>query len=556
MPDINKVKRNIKKMVDAGAPEGDINSYLSMEGVTIEDLQNKASEPAEIKQVSDGGGTVGKDLAVAAGVIGGAELARRKFFEPSKKIKGLEVKLDDIKQNYLQEPFVASQDVPSLIQQKGALKQRELKSELTKEKISLSDIAKKQKIYSSEISRKLNNFDNDILSKSVDELGNELKSTFPKFLNDTYKNYGKVLEGAELKLISTGKQLNTDDFVSKVLNKTIDDSIAVGVPEEKLSKLIKFRNDINTKGESLIVGIDDKPMKIGEPVSVKQLKGNVRFLGEDIPKEATFKLKENWGNFLETNAPEVSDDLFKANKGYRKVAQMRNAIYKVVDPQTGEFSKDKLNRMLYSYAKSNVETGLQETINLIAQGNEIASPAISVKQPFEQLKSSKAVRKGIVKSAVESSRIAEAKSLAAQSKINEIQKKVDDIGLETAKWSNKADKLLSQQKQIATKHPIRSGGIGQIIRKAGGVAERAGIAAVTRGALRAVPYYTMIRDAVTMFSDPIRSIAGQMGVEIPAKGTKERAVIENFIDKKEIPEEMNVTEKEKRDILINYGAIL
>lgn len=40
-PDIAKIKRNIQRMIDAGAPEADIDQYVSGEGVSLEQLQAK-----------------------------------------------------------------------------------------------------------------------------------------------------------------------------------------------------------------------------------------------------------------------------------------------------------------------------------------------------------------------------------------------------------------------------------------------------------------------------------------------------------------------------------
>ena len=41
MADIAKVKRNIQKMIDQGAPESDIDAYVASEGTTPEELQAK-----------------------------------------------------------------------------------------------------------------------------------------------------------------------------------------------------------------------------------------------------------------------------------------------------------------------------------------------------------------------------------------------------------------------------------------------------------------------------------------------------------------------------------
>ena len=39
MADINRIKNNIRSMVDQGAPESDIDGYIASEGVSLEELQ-------------------------------------------------------------------------------------------------------------------------------------------------------------------------------------------------------------------------------------------------------------------------------------------------------------------------------------------------------------------------------------------------------------------------------------------------------------------------------------------------------------------------------------
>lgn len=60
MADIAKAKRNIKRMIDAGAPEADIDAYLEIEGISLDDLnvsQNAmpTEEPSTMQKVKDYG---------------------------------------------------------------------------------------------------------------------------------------------------------------------------------------------------------------------------------------------------------------------------------------------------------------------------------------------------------------------------------------------------------------------------------------------------------------------------------------------------------------------
>lgn len=47
-PDINKIKRNIQRMIDQGAPETDIDAYIQGEGVTLDMLQSKPQQGQQI----------------------------------------------------------------------------------------------------------------------------------------------------------------------------------------------------------------------------------------------------------------------------------------------------------------------------------------------------------------------------------------------------------------------------------------------------------------------------------------------------------------------------
>jgi hypothetical protein len=47
MPDLVRIKRNVAKMVNMGAPENDIDAYIQAEGVTVEDVRNFKLPPSE-----------------------------------------------------------------------------------------------------------------------------------------------------------------------------------------------------------------------------------------------------------------------------------------------------------------------------------------------------------------------------------------------------------------------------------------------------------------------------------------------------------------------------
>lgn len=74
MADIEKVKRNIQRMIDQGAPETDIDTYLSSEGVTVSDLKSQPEKTSALGALWQGlkqGSTFGFGDELQAGVAAG-----------------------------------------------------------------------------------------------------------------------------------------------------------------------------------------------------------------------------------------------------------------------------------------------------------------------------------------------------------------------------------------------------------------------------------------------------------------------------------------------------
>lgn len=67
MADIPKVKRNIQRMIDQGAPDADIDAYLSDEGVTIEQLQAPPPGVGKDMVKGFGSGTVQGAISIPGG---------------------------------------------------------------------------------------------------------------------------------------------------------------------------------------------------------------------------------------------------------------------------------------------------------------------------------------------------------------------------------------------------------------------------------------------------------------------------------------------------------
>lgn len=77
MADLDRVKRNISRMISMNAPESDIDSYISSEGVTLEQVRAHkmgatAPAPAPEKQRSFGEAVTGLAKSAGAGLVRGA----------------------------------------------------------------------------------------------------------------------------------------------------------------------------------------------------------------------------------------------------------------------------------------------------------------------------------------------------------------------------------------------------------------------------------------------------------------------------------------------------
>jgi hypothetical protein len=514
-----------------------------------------------------------ENATIAAGVVAGGgaiafglKKAKDAIFRPATEIKIREKTIDQIKRDYLNNPFVSSKDVPSQIISSGKEELQKMATKQQKQKFIVSERTKRLQDSRATFSRSLNDFDKKILDSSVEQMSSTLTKAFPEYLQETYRNYGAVLNDAEDVLIKNGKQLDSTKYIKDVLSKTIDDSIKAGVPKDKLGRLYNFISDATGDETTKVIDENAKPFRLKKPISVRQLKGNVVHLSKDVPKETALALKGNWGSFMETNAPEVSVTLKDANKNYSRFAKLRESLYDAVDPDTGEFSRVRLNQTLYRHAKSNIKTGLEESIKLMVEGEGILPKKPELKSTFSQLESAKETRNIMFEKKAASEAVAQTKIARGRTLSQEMYNKINNKKQEIIKWSNKASELLSEQKGIGERHPIRSGLAGVEARK---TAVGAGIANIARRSVGLFGIYPMISQAVFGFFDPLQAVAGQLGFNIPDKNTKERIVLEDYLRKNMLtgkeadfairlfgasktPEEAGISPDEQKEILDQY----
>jgi hypothetical protein len=514
----------------------------SMSGQSSEELPSQGV-PTQDNSGSGAAIAIGSGAAAAgAGLYAGGRI----FNRPARQIKAKENLLDEIKTDYLNKPFIASGDVPGRIQLKGNMEQQEMKSISTKEQEKLSLLKVEKSKLGKQLGNDLADFDNQVLNKTVEDFGLELKKTFPKVVNTTYDNYTKKLNEYQGILEKKGMTLKASDFADSVLNKTGIDAIKLGVPEAELGKLFSLRDVLKSTYR------DDTSL------TLSHLKGNVDALAADLPKAAAIRLKDNWGEFMHSKAKGIVPEFDAMQKDYVPFANMRNSIYD--EMQGGEFDTVKVNKMMYGYANGKAVNDINNTVKLMAEGNNIVTGMPEIKPAFEKLQGVISARKTIESSG---KALIEGKGLQAESsmaRINEINTKIQESKLNAMKWTDKAEQLLSEQAQIATKYPHRAGGVGKAIMKTANVAQRATVAGLAKGligrAIMPIQVISAVLQANEFISDPAVGWGMAMGVEVPKKGTPERAVLESQINKKPIPPEMNISEEEQYNILLHYGMAI
>jgi len=114
MADIDRIKNNIRKMIDQNAPESDIDAYVASEGVTLEQLKKQPMEQPRqqarpelpgmgaVNEVSRRGAEIGKNLIramlperVSEEIIGAAEMAEE-------RVSGRKAEVEATKEAYRQ----------------------------------------------------------------------------------------------------------------------------------------------------------------------------------------------------------------------------------------------------------------------------------------------------------------------------------------------------------------------------------------------------------------------------------------------------------------------
>ena len=245
---------------------------------------------------------------------------------------------------------------------------------------------------SNTLKQRIDEFDS-VLALNSQEASDVIMNNFDKWKNTGYSNYKQGLDVIDNALKAKKIKIDSGVFNKNVIQKTIDDAMAVGVPEANLTKLKGIREStLGTQTGS----------KFKKPITFTQAKGYIDEINKLLPPKAQYKMTENWGNFIENNiGGEFAKEMKDLNSNYKSFAEVRNRISEMVDPSTGQLNPSKLNKYLYSSVKSKFDNGVVKLFDFLDKGNKLSASMEGAKMTSESLLKNKAARDEYISKAAE-----------------------------------------------------------------------------------------------------------------------------------------------------------
>jgi len=460
------------------------------------DTVSKGSSAKDIAGIV--GGTIGMG-ALGYGAYRAGKGAVDWWQKPQRLIKPIESELDIIRQRNPSWKGTNSPDIPSLISGKAQevkiIGQSRIK-DFTDRSIKSQNILKDR-------AAKLDN----IIKSSTGDLAETIKADYPRFLKDTYKGYEAGLDGIETFMADSKVQFKNTD-IANLLEESFSDAIKEGIPENKLGNVRKLINELSPTSpvnETLIE----------KPISFKQAKGYIKNIINDLPVEAQHRVAERWGQFLETAAPpQVKGELQVLNKAYKPFAEVRNTLSPFIKERMGIFNRKGVTDYISRYLKGRINTGTEELMKMLGEGNELATPISGVKEKFKSIQQLNVTKQNIEQAAEKTVISRQLRTAKMQSAI---RAKVEEL----LTLKNKADVLVSKRAEIMGKYPKRTKGLAR-------AATIVGESIVSKSLGRAIfpmAVGTQAIDALKFAVDPDKYIMELNGIPtdtMPPKGTIQR----------------------------------
>ena len=393
-----------------------------------EEFEFRLRAEKEDSAVSSQNSGVANKVAVGAGVAGAGALAYGAWNlidEPNRKMKPIEKQLEGIAKKEIGKA-VATSDLPSLL----TAKYNDFRANTIRP--SLDAVNQNHKVQSATIRNNRNLFDQRIINPAIDSTAKHISDNYKTFVNSGYESYRASQNAIESIIEQTGQSLRSDDIVNNLFSKTLTDSIDRGVPEHLLSKLSRLSSAFESEG--IIVDLLGNKIQTSEPIPFSQIKGNVAYLLKELPDGARHALADNWSSYM------------------AKFAPARNALFDLVNRNTGSFDTKKLSTRLRNLVKTNQDAGLTELLGVLKQGTETTKPIAGLAEKVDGLLGLSQQRNDYATQLIN---LEKNKEMAIQG-----AKQVDDL-LNAGKQNytkayRQTQELLSQKNAIMEKYPIRT----------------------------------------------------------------------------------------------------
>lgn len=365
----------------------------------VKDTQSSGEESSKQGMLPTIAG-IGTGVAALGGVAYGAKRLNNYMQAPKKLLSPIESELNSMQQKIPSMQGMRYQDIPGRIQ-----------NQIAESRLQIKD------------------FDELALSTSAENLASSVKSAYPKLRESNFTAYGNTLKNGESLMEQAGKKLNTTQFDNEVIQKSIEDSIKDGVPEEQLAKLKRLSSRDLSQNELKILGIRGEKRFQLKDLTLTQAKGYLKNITKDLPGDTQRAIVKNWGTFLEKNAPpEVATDLASANQKYTDFLKQDKALRKLIDPKTGDYDYDKL----YRYTLQRAKTRINSDFKNLMEGISKIDPEVGIN----------------------------AKDLySMRAKRIEMQRRLNSLRT----WLTKAEELVSKRAALLEKYPMRLKGAGKLV---------------------------------------------------------------------------------------------
>ena len=409
----------------------------------------RAEKEAEQETVSNTpqGNGISQKAAIGVGIAGAGALAYgagRFINEPNRIIKSIDKQLEGIAKKEIGKS-ISTADLPSLL----TAKYNDFRANTIKP--SLDAVNQNHKVQSATIRNNRNLFDQRVINPAVDSTAKHIADNYKTFVNSGYESYRASQNAIESIIEQTGQSLRSDDIVNNLFSKTLTDSINRGVPEHLLSKLSRLSSAFESEGN--IVDLLGNKIQTSDPIPFSQIKGNVAYLLKELPDGARHALADNWSAYMANYVPEQAKGIFDdMQRQYAKFAPARNALFDLINRDTGSFDTKKLSARLRNLVKTNQDAGLTELLGVLKQGTETTKPIAGLSEKVDGLLGLSQQRNDYAAQLIN---LEKNKEMAMQG-----AKQVDDLlNIGKQNYTNaylQTQELLSQKNAIMEKMPIRT----------------------------------------------------------------------------------------------------